>query len=439
MTICRIDSGQYFLCNFEDIKSLAELIDHIPVKLKSKYIFATSPINRKEPYLLACFVKFVRSYSNNEPVTVEMVKKMVEWPFQMPKTLSQIKHLEIVYDVFDLYLWLSNRFHDIFCYEEEVKQMRTELEKTIYLGVQQISKVNMENGVGNRHSINRNLHRHSTSRENINKETVQIKNMFNLNQYVGSNATMSNSQKKDEIKAIPATLRSETINTRQDVTKNLSTIFNSKQSTTSNSSIDNSLKKDEVKVSPRTETKDVKQDITKNLSTIFNSEQSTSLYLNYANSQEKDEIQAIPRTETIKKKQDAIKILYSVLDSKQSKSSKLSKVNSPNKDETKATSRTEINDVKEDVIKNLFEMKNLLDDNLRKFKTVKNLNQQENDEAMQKLFPNQFKSEKINNPMEEKPKNGDKSAKNVSSRETTTRYGRLVDFLKLGGPKKNTN
>lgn len=52
MSICTIDNGQYFLCNFEEIKNLAELIDHIDIPLKAKYVFVTSPISTKYTYPL---------------------------------------------------------------------------------------------------------------------------------------------------------------------------------------------------------------------------------------------------------------------------------------------------------------------------------------------------------------------------------------------------
>jgi ATP-dependent RNA helicase SUPV3L1/SUV3 len=133
--LCKIDSVQYFLCNINETIYLADLIDHIPLKLRSKYIFATSPINRKQTFVCSCFVRFVRLYSNNEPVTIEKLKTIIGWPLMLPKNVTEVSHLESVYDVFDLYLWLSYRFPDIFSYYEEVIQMRYDLEKLIYEGV----------------------------------------------------------------------------------------------------------------------------------------------------------------------------------------------------------------------------------------------------------------------------------------------------------------
>ncbi len=141
MSICKIDDGQYFLCKFEDIISLAEMIDHIPIKLRAKYTFATAPINLKQPFVCSCFVRFVRSYSNNEVITEEYLKKLLDWPFKIPNNLNEVTHLENVYDVLDLYLWLGHRFPEIFFYKEQVLNMRIELESVISEGVTRLANI----------------------------------------------------------------------------------------------------------------------------------------------------------------------------------------------------------------------------------------------------------------------------------------------------------
>lgn len=128
ISICSIDDGQYFLCNFTDVQYLASLIDHIPLKLKAKYTFATSPISEKQTFACACFVKFVRWYSNNEAVTVDTLRTMLGWPLRVPGNLSEVFHLESVYDVLDLYLWLGYRFPDIFTDRDQCQQLRVEVE-----------------------------------------------------------------------------------------------------------------------------------------------------------------------------------------------------------------------------------------------------------------------------------------------------------------------
>lgn len=129
VSICRIDDGQYFLSKFDDIQYLASIIDHIPLKLKVKYTFATSPISEKQTFACACFVKFVRSYSNNEAVTVDTLRRMLGWPLRVPANLNEVSHLECVYDVLDLYLWLSYRFPEVFIDHSQCREMRDELEE----------------------------------------------------------------------------------------------------------------------------------------------------------------------------------------------------------------------------------------------------------------------------------------------------------------------
>lgn len=181
VNMCKVDSSQYFLCNFKEIKGLAELIDHIPVNLKAKYTFACSPITLREPYLTSCFVKFVRAYSNNELVNADMVKKMISYPFEMPRSVADLQHLEVVYDVLDLYLWLSNRFSAVFNESHEIRALRVDLEAMIYKGIKELSKSSSWNEASRLAS---NHHRHGLIRSTKSQfnpspeSAVQIKNMF---------------------------------------------------------------------------------------------------------------------------------------------------------------------------------------------------------------------------------------------------------------------
>lgn len=167
-SLCSIDERQYFLSAFDDVAYLASLIDHIPLKLKAKYTFATSPIGEKQTFACTCFVKFVRFYSNNEAVSADTLRKMLGcWPLRVPANLGDVAHLECVYDVLDLYLWLAYRFPEIFVDRERCRLMRDELEnvrlsfisirfyigylmfsdfKVIYKGVKNISFLNQNQG-----------------------------------------------------------------------------------------------------------------------------------------------------------------------------------------------------------------------------------------------------------------------------------------------------
>ncbi|MEQ2158189.1 hypothetical protein GOODEAATRI_009708 [Goodea atripinnis] len=49
--------GLYFVCNIDDFKFLADMIQHIPLNLRSRYVFCTAPINKKQPFVCTSFLK----------------------------------------------------------------------------------------------------------------------------------------------------------------------------------------------------------------------------------------------------------------------------------------------------------------------------------------------------------------------------------------------
>lgn len=136
--LCEFDSSAYFICDMENFKLLANTIQHINVPLRSRYIFCCAPINTKFPFTIAMFTKFVRQFSVGEPVTCDWVKRNINWPCKAPKNLEELNHLETIFDVFELYLWLSYRFTDIFPEPDAIRALQTELDSTIYSGVSNI-------------------------------------------------------------------------------------------------------------------------------------------------------------------------------------------------------------------------------------------------------------------------------------------------------------
>jgi ATP-dependent RNA helicase SUPV3L1/SUV3 len=136
-----VDDNLYFMCNIEDFKFLAEMIQHVPLPLRARYVFCCAPINRKMPFVCSMFLKFSRQYSRNEPVTFDWLCNQCGWPFSLPRTILDLVHLEAVFDVMDLYLWLSYRFMDLFPDANLVRDVQKELDDIIQQGVFQITKL----------------------------------------------------------------------------------------------------------------------------------------------------------------------------------------------------------------------------------------------------------------------------------------------------------
>ncbi|NWI19169.1 SUV3 helicase, partial [Crypturellus soui] len=140
VSLSQVD-GLYFVCNIDDFKFLADMIQHIPLNLRSRYVFCTAPLNRKEPFVCTTLLKFARQFSRNEPLTFDWLCRHTKWPLAPPKNIKELMHLEAVHDVFDLYLWLSYRFMDMFPDAALVRDIQKKLDDIIQIGVCNITKL----------------------------------------------------------------------------------------------------------------------------------------------------------------------------------------------------------------------------------------------------------------------------------------------------------
>ncbi|XP_076830873.1 ATP-dependent RNA helicase SUPV3L1, mitochondrial [Brachyhypopomus gauderio] len=140
VSLSRVD-GLYFVCNVDDFKFLADMIQHIPLNLRSRYVFCTAPINKKQPFVCTSFLKFARQFSRDEPLTFSWMCRHINWPLVPPKNIKDLVHLEAVHDVLDLYLWLSYRFMDMFPDANLVRDIQQELDGIIQVGVRNITRL----------------------------------------------------------------------------------------------------------------------------------------------------------------------------------------------------------------------------------------------------------------------------------------------------------
>nr|CAG4651622.1 EOG090X01V1 [Triops cancriformis] len=155
ISLSTVDDSLYFMCNIDDFKFLADTIQHIPLPLRARYVFCCAPINRKVPFVCTMFLKFARQYSRNEALTFDWLCKQIGWPVAHPNTLMDLVHLEAVFDVLDLYLWLSYRFTDLFPDTTLVRDMQVELDAIIQIGVAALTRllVNSESKVSSNTSF----------------------------------------------------------------------------------------------------------------------------------------------------------------------------------------------------------------------------------------------------------------------------------------------
>lgn len=152
--LCEYDSGAYFICDTENFKVLARSIDHVDLPLRVRYLFCCAPTDTSNFFVLAMFTKLARQFSCNEPITARWLCKTINWPLEEPKKLVDLQHLESVYDVFELYRWLSTRFPDMFPEPDQVTELQEKLDLVIYAGVRNIMKLLRKNKPDRGHSPN---------------------------------------------------------------------------------------------------------------------------------------------------------------------------------------------------------------------------------------------------------------------------------------------
>ncbi|XP_015429514.1 PREDICTED: ATP-dependent RNA helicase SUV3 homolog, mitochondrial [Dufourea novaeangliae] len=138
VALSQVDDSLYFICNLNDFKFLADMIQHIPLNLRTQYVFCCAPINRKEPFVCSMFLKYARQCSNNSKITVKWLCQQINWPPKPPGNISDLVHLEAVFDVLDIYLWFSYRFTDLFPDGSAVREIQQELDKIIEIGVKKL-------------------------------------------------------------------------------------------------------------------------------------------------------------------------------------------------------------------------------------------------------------------------------------------------------------
>lgn len=88
MSLSTVDDSLYFMCNTEDFKFLAEMIQHVPLPLRARYIFCCAPINRKMPFVCSMFLKV----SNFDDIC-EVLFNNFMFNFSMHDNIVEMKQL----------------------------------------------------------------------------------------------------------------------------------------------------------------------------------------------------------------------------------------------------------------------------------------------------------------------------------------------------------
>lgn len=105
-------SPDYFITDCEDMLKVAAIVDDLPLGLYDKYLFCMSPVDVSDDISTQGLVQFAENYARKGIVRLKEI--FTPGTLQVPKTDNQLKELESVHKVLELYVWLSFRMDDSF-------------------------------------------------------------------------------------------------------------------------------------------------------------------------------------------------------------------------------------------------------------------------------------------------------------------------------------
>jgi hypothetical protein len=109
-------SSDYFLCDLDERVLLADSIDDLPLTFREKYLFCMAPVESDDARIMSEYIRFATSYAQTRKVRLDskLVKYILNESSSSINTPEQLERLEQHHKVFDVYLWLGQRFQDSF-------------------------------------------------------------------------------------------------------------------------------------------------------------------------------------------------------------------------------------------------------------------------------------------------------------------------------------
>lgn len=100
--------GSFFLCNFENHKKIANILEYLPLGLYDKFIFVLAPVNAKKSGLdVTCLLGFAKCHAYGKKC---YIGDFITIPEDIPKDGDGLFKLELIHKSITLYHWLKYDF-----------------------------------------------------------------------------------------------------------------------------------------------------------------------------------------------------------------------------------------------------------------------------------------------------------------------------------------
>ena len=119
---------------------IAKLIESVPMTLKDRYVFMTSPVNLNLKPASSVLQRFAQAHSDQTPICVSQVVEIDESVLLKGVTSNaELFDYELKHNAIVLYLWLNVRFPSTFSKRERALELKKDVEAIIDLSLRQMS------------------------------------------------------------------------------------------------------------------------------------------------------------------------------------------------------------------------------------------------------------------------------------------------------------
>ncbi|KAG0291237.1 RNA helicase [Linnemannia gamsii] len=108
------NSGLFFLGLFRGMIAAAEILDNIKMPVRERIVFISAPIQVRDPTVVEAAVKMAQSVSNGNPLSIDEAVQLPSLSVLEKNARLDLRKLESSHRTIMLYLWLSQRFGDVF-------------------------------------------------------------------------------------------------------------------------------------------------------------------------------------------------------------------------------------------------------------------------------------------------------------------------------------
>ena len=112
---------------FKTTIQIMYLLKNITLEESERTNLINAPIPPTRQYLSSVYSKIIKKFSTSELITVNHIVELIEWPKNDPSTIDDLINLEETYDVFRIYVWLKNKYPNVF--SDDLSKVKSKMDE----------------------------------------------------------------------------------------------------------------------------------------------------------------------------------------------------------------------------------------------------------------------------------------------------------------------